>query len=270
MTDDRLRSDNEVVRQAWEANAAYWDNYMGVAGNDFVNLLVWPRVARLLQLKPGEQVLDIACGNGLYALRLAEMGAQVVAFDFSSGMVELARARVIEAGLADRVDCHVVDATDRAALASLGERSFAAAICNMALFDMADIEPLAEGLAHLLRPGGIFLFSVTHPCFNGVHTTFMTETADDGVKLATRFSLKQSRYLTPYAARGIAIKGQPEPHLYFHRSLQDILAPFLGNGFVLDALEEAAFPPENRPDKLTSWSGNYSEFPPVLVGRFRR
>lgn len=269
MTSDAPGWSNEAARQAWEANADYWDSYMGATGNDFVNLLIWPRVARLLKPEPGERVLDVACGNGLYALRLVEMGAEVVAFDFSAGLIERARARAVEAGLADRIAHHVIDATDRAALAALGKEAFAAAVCNMALFDMADIGPLAEGLAHLLRPGGRFLFSIMHPCFNGVHATFMTETADDGVNFATRFSLKQSRYLTPYAARGIGIRGQPEPQLYFHRSLQDMLAPFFGNGFVLDALEEAAFPSEHRPDKLTSWSGNYSEFPPVLIGRLR-
>lgn len=42
----------------------------------------------------GKQVLDAACGPGLYASELIERGAQVTAFDASQAMVELARNRV--------------------------------------------------------------------------------------------------------------------------------------------------------------------------------
>jgi len=49
------------------------------AGNDFVNVLVWPAVERFLPVKPGMRVLDIACGNGLTSRRrhsrLCEVGA---------------------------------------------------------------------------------------------------------------------------------------------------------------------------------------------------
>lgn len=68
---DRLRA-NEVAKDAWNQNAKFWDERMG-EGNDFVELLIWPVTERLLALKPGERVLDIACGNGLSSRRMAAM-----------------------------------------------------------------------------------------------------------------------------------------------------------------------------------------------------
>lgn len=263
MTDD----ENRAAREAWDANAAHWDAFMGESGNAFVNTLIWPATVRLLALRPGETVLDIACGNGLYALRLAELGAQAVGFDFSAELIAHARRRAERFG--EQVALHLIDATDGAALLALGEARFDAAICQMALFDMADIAPLAAVLPRLLRPGGRFVFSTMHPSFNGMHASQVAESYDNGRDLVTDYSMKITRYLTPFTAYGIALRDQPEPQPYFHRSLQDLLRPFLAAGLVIDGLEERAFPPDFQPDKGW-WSGRYSEFPPVLMVRMRR
>lgn len=69
---------------------------MGDTGNDFQRLLVAPASERLFNLHPGERVLEIACGNGVFARRLAELGAQVLATDFSTSLLELARARTCQ------------------------------------------------------------------------------------------------------------------------------------------------------------------------------
>src|SRR5438128_10078907 len=68
---DRVRA-NQDAKDAWNQNAKFWDERMG-EGNDFVEVLIWPVTDRLLALKPGERVLDIACGNGLTSRRMAAM-----------------------------------------------------------------------------------------------------------------------------------------------------------------------------------------------------
>jgi len=150
MESEDLQGANETARAAWEANAAYWDAYMG-EGNDFVETLCWPALERLLDLQPGEGVLDIACGNGLTSRRLAAAGAQVVAFDFSAEMIRFARQRTPEGH--EQIEYHVLDATDEAALLALGEGRFDAALCNMALFDMAEIDSIERSPACCDRAG---------------------------------------------------------------------------------------------------------------------
>ncbi|HSB66786.1 MAG TPA: class I SAM-dependent methyltransferase, partial [Anaerolineales bacterium] len=58
-----------------------------------LNLLCWPSLASLLDVQPGRRYLDIACGNGLTSRRLAALDAQVTAFDFSTNLIEKAKAR---------------------------------------------------------------------------------------------------------------------------------------------------------------------------------
>ena len=251
---------NRETREAWEANAAYWDARIG-EGNDFVNVLIWPATQRLLDLRPGERVLDAACGNGVYARKLAALGADVVAFDFSEKLIALARER--GAGATDdsfdalrtgfrrttgSIVYHVVDATDEGAMLGLGEHAFDAAICQMALFDIADI----------------------HPCFNNIHSVHFAEQEDRDGDIVTTYGVKITGYLRASLRRGVAIRGQPEAQWYFHRSLQTLFGAAFDAGFVLDALAEPSFPPEHNSGREgLSWGGNFSEIPPVLVARMR-
>src|SRR5690242_9026564 len=124
---------NSEVQAIWDQNAVFWDGRMG-EGNSFQNTLVGPSTDRLLNLHSGEEILDIACGNGVSSRRLAKAGAKVVAFDFSPQFIELAKGR--DAGSANRVEYHVIDATDEEQMLALGTGRFDAAICNMAIMDM--------------------------------------------------------------------------------------------------------------------------------------
>jgi SAM-dependent methyltransferase len=272
MSDLELKAAHEQTRDAWNVNATYWDEFMG-EGNDFVEVLIWPPTQRLLALQTGQRVLEIACGNGLYARKLASLGVDVVATDFAPEMIARARARPSPA--AGKIEYQVLDATDEAALLALGERAsgkrpFDAAICMMGLMDMSEIAPLMRALARLLRPGGRFVFAIMHPCFNSVHTTLVGEQEDREGNVLTTYSVKISGYMTPSVARGAALRGQPAPHVYFHRPLQAVLGAGFSAGFVLDALEERAFPPDHPQSRNPiSWGARFSEIPPVLIARMR-
>jgi len=257
---------NEETREAWNANAAFWDERMG-EGNDFVNVLCWPAIHALLNIQAGQRLLDIACGNGLTSRRLAKLGAQVTAFDFAAEMIALAKQR----GEDDRIDYRVIDATDENALLALGEQTFDAALCHMALFDMADVQPLFRALPRLLKRNGLFVFSIIHPCFNNSHTAKVAEEADIEGNINTTYSIKVFKYKTATVAHGVAMRNQPKAQLYFDRPLEMMLGYGFDNGFVLDGLREPAFPPDHPAGKYPlSWGANFSEFPPVLVGRLRR
>jgi cyclopropane fatty-acyl-phospholipid synthase-like methyltransferase len=54
-------------------------------------------VARLLSLEPGMRVLDVPCGEGRIAGRLARLGCEVVGVDYTERWVELARKQYPEA-----------------------------------------------------------------------------------------------------------------------------------------------------------------------------
>ncbi len=261
-----FQSLNRAVQEAWNRIAPWWDDRVGAEGNDFHQLLVAPATERLLALKPDEVVLDIACGNGQFSRRMADLGARVVAVDFSEAFIDRAKARTQE--YAGRIEYLVLDATDRVRLLSLGPRRFDAAICTMALMDMTAIEPLVSTLRILLKPGGRFVFSVMHPCFNSMGSRMVIEEGYQDGNLTPVFAVKVVEYLRPSARQGIGIVGQPAMQYYFHRPLSVLFTRYFEAGFVLTGIEEPAFPPGAERKGTLSWR-NYQQIPPVLVARMR-
>ena len=256
---------NREATRIWNANADFWNARMG-EGNEFHKQLVEPSQLRLLAFVEGKRVLDVACGNGQFARKLAELGATVVGIDAAEGMVRNARAR--SAPRSGSVEYRVVDATDEGALLALGERSFDAAVCTMAIMDMASVGPLARALTRLLNPGGRLVFSVMHPCFNSPDITMTAEVEDRGGDVVEEFSISVGRYATSYTSRGLAMVGQPEAQHYFHRSISALYGVFFGAGFTLDGVEEPCFSRPGAGSTVVSWA-NFTDIPPVLVSRMR-
>jgi 2-polyprenyl-3-methyl-5-hydroxy-6-metoxy-1,4-benzoquinol methylase len=256
---------NSEVCEIWDRNADYWNDRMR-EGNEFHRLLIAPAQERLLKLRPGDVVLDIGCGNGQFARRMAALGAHVVALDGAPRMIENAMANTAEHN--ENIEYRVVDATDSAALISLGERRFDAAVSTMTMMDMASIGPLLASLQRMLKPVSRFVFSVCHPCFNSSRVRLVAEeeTSEEGV-LRTRYSVNVSDYIRPRSAKGVAMKDQPAAQYYFDRPISVTFNACFSSGFVLDGLEEPTFETSND-DGRPNWR-NIPQIPPILVARMK-
>jgi hypothetical protein len=136
----------------------------------------------------------------------------------------------------------------------------------MALMDMAQVDPLFETLPVLLKPGCFFVFSVLHPCFFGPGTEMYTEErlVDGRSHRTAGLKVNHYRASTPFRAEGI--RGQPEPGLYFHRSLETLLSTAFRCGFCLDGIEEPGF--QAVSDRYFEWQ-NMPDLAPVLVCRLK-
>jgi len=252
-------------RHVWDANARWWDDRIG-DGNEFQTWLIEPATERLLDLAPGDTILDVACGAGRMARRIAASGARVVAFDTSAAFIARARERT-PADAA--IEYHVADAASPDALRAFGANRFDKAVCTMALMDMPEIGPLFATLPRLLIPGGTFVFSVLHPCFLSAPNVRVAELEDGPTgRELLRSSVKVSGYLTPSARQVEGISGQPAPHWCFHRPLSTLFGMGFAAGFVIDGFDEPRLP-EAPPGSGLSWR-DLSDIPPILAIRMRR
>jgi cyclopropane-fatty-acyl-phospholipid synthase len=111
-------------------------------------------VCTKLKLAPGKRVLDVGCGFGAFVMHAAmQHGVSAVGITLSPSQAELARRRVREAGLADRVEIRLADYRDLA-----GERYDAIASIGMVEHvGSRQIDLYARQLAALLGGGGRLL-----------------------------------------------------------------------------------------------------------------
>ena len=255
---------NDEVRRIWDANSAWWDERLG-EGDPYQCELIEPSTLRLLEPGPGQTILDVACGAGRMARLMAARGARVVAVDFSERFLERARARGGSDGAP--IEYRRVDATSQEQLSALGAGRFHGAVATMALMDMARIDPLFAALETLLVPGGRFVFSLLHPCFTGPGAGTFAEEVTEEHRSRTILGVKVRRYRNSEVYRAEGIRGQPEPQVYFHRSLETLFRVAFRHTFQLDGLEEPGFAQASGSSPL-SWRAN-PELPPILVARTR-
>jgi cyclopropane-fatty-acyl-phospholipid synthase len=113
-------------------------------------------IAAKLALEPGQSVLDIGCGWGGLAIYLARRaGVSVVGITLSEEQAALARRRVAEAGLANRVSIELIDYRDIPASGRRFDR-----VVSVGMFEHVgrpQFETFFRTCANLLRPEGVMV-----------------------------------------------------------------------------------------------------------------
>jgi demethylmenaquinone methyltransferase/2-methoxy-6-polyprenyl-1,4-benzoquinol methylase len=162
----------EAVRTMFDRIAPVYDsmNRLMTVGLD----IRWRRLAAASVVRPGDRVLDAACGTGDLALADLRAGAAVVTgLDFSERMLERARRKssAVEWVQGDLLALPFADA------------SFDAATIGFGVRNLSELEQGLRELHRVLRPGGrIAILEITQP--RGMLRPFFTLWFDRVVPLA--------------------------------------------------------------------------------------
>jgi len=244
----------------WDQAARWYDNLVGIHGTDFHKTIIMPGVLRMLAVKKGNRVLDIACGQGVFSRYLSSRGMKAEGLDSSEELLRFASERSKEA-----IRFHVADAGDPEALS---DSRYDAADCILALQNMEHIEPVFENVARWLKPGGRFVMVVTHPCFRiprQTHWGWDEEKKMEYRRIDHYASELQIPILTPPMAQS-KIYTQT-----WHRPLEKYVQALTGAGLVIDGLEEWISNKESRPGKRAKAENRARrEIPLFLAIRARR
>jgi cyclopropane-fatty-acyl-phospholipid synthase len=162
-----LRRDRDTVRHHYDVSNAFYRRLLGPSlvyscayfadpdeSLDAAQERKLERICRKLRLTPGERLLDIGCGWGSLVIHAAARhGVRAVGITLSEPQAQLARERVAEAGLSDRVEIRVADYRE------IHDGPYDK-IASIGMYEHVGAEQLdayARVIARLLRRGGLAL-----------------------------------------------------------------------------------------------------------------
>jgi ubiquinone/menaquinone biosynthesis C-methylase UbiE len=224
-------------RTDWGNVADWYDQLVGESGSEYHREVVLPGVLRLLDPKPAQKILDLACGQGVLCRILAERGAEVTGVDGAKELIESARDR----GPAS-IHYHVADARQ---LEFLPESHFDSAACVLAIQNINPLQPVVAGVARTLADGGQFVIVMMHPCFRGPKETSWGWDEQSNTQYR-----RVDRYLVPRKSPIVARPGA-DPGTYtwtFHKPIESYVKSLRNAGLLIDSIEE-------WPSHKTSTSG---------------
>ncbi|HEX5740631.1 MAG TPA: class I SAM-dependent methyltransferase [Pilimelia sp.] len=184
--------------------------------------------ARLLGDVAGRRVLELGCGAAAASRWLAAAGAEVVAVDLSAGMLRHAAQAAARTGIAvplvqaDALAMPLRDASFDLVCTAFGAVPF-----------VADSAALMREVARVLRPGGRWVFSVTHP----IRWIFLDDPGENG--LVAVHSYFDRRPYVEQDGRGRLT------YVEQHRTLGDRVRELVGAGLTLVDLVEPEWPDDH-------------------------
>ncbi|WP_024288475.1 class I SAM-dependent methyltransferase [Cellulomonas sp. KRMCY2] len=227
-----------AARGWWDANAhdylAEHGEFLGAADLCWCPEGLREEQAGLLGTVAGRRILEVGAGAAQGARWLAGRGAQVVATDVSFGMLAAGRDLDETTGLraptvaADARALPFADGSFDVVFTAFGAIPF-----------VPDADAVHAEVARVLRPGGRWVFAVTHP----IRWAFPDDPSERGLT-AIRSYFDRRPYVEADQTGGVA-------YAEFHRTLGDHVADLNCAGFHLERLVEPEWPAGHE----RSWGG---------------
>jgi len=191
-------------------------------GRLFNDVIEWPSLERLLGPVEGKRVLDMGCGPGIYAERLAKRGASVTGVDLSPVMVDKARQRCTGLDVALIVGD---------ALKQVHSPAFDIVLASFMPGYVSHLGGLSAHAADVLHQGGVFVVSMIHP-----------------MRAASLRQLRRDAYIVPdyFGTRLYESQILDAGHtftIYVHR-IPELVSAATGAGLRLREIEEPCPPVE--------------------------
>jgi ubiquinone/menaquinone biosynthesis C-methylase UbiE len=225
----------EEAIQGWNAAGEEFAARFEKHEEFFHKYMINPAIVDLLGPVEGKVVLDVACGEGHFSRKLAELAKgniQITGVDASETLIEIAKQR--NKAFSNCIQFQVGDASR---MDQVPSKAFDIAICNMALMFIKRYEDAIHEVARALKPQGIFIFSLLHPCFLTPGSDWIIDETQGG-GTAKRIGWKTDNYHLRLAARDVLFVCDTQETYYFCRTLEDYIRTLRKNGLVVTDLRE--------------------------------
>ncbi|OGP53294.1 MAG: 16S rRNA (cytosine(1402)-N(4))-methyltransferase [Deltaproteobacteria bacterium RBG_13_52_11] len=227
-------SQKEAI-QGWNEAAEEFASRFEKHEEFFHKYMINPTIIDLLGAVEGKAVLDMACGEGHFSRKLAEMvkgNIQITGVDASETLIEIAKRRN-----KDFANCITFQVGDASRMDQIPSHAYDIVICNMALMFIKQYEDALREVARVLKPRGIFVFSLLHPCFLTPGSDWIMDDAHSSGK-GKRIGWKTDNYHLRLASRDVMFVCDTHETYYFCRTLEDYFRALRKQGLLVTDLRE--------------------------------
>ena len=239
------------MSSAYDAVASWYADNLRTGSP--VHSVAMPALLELVGDVSGLAVCDLACGTGTAARLLTLAGARVTGIDLSTALLEIARTEGGE-GVGEVDYVHA----DIQRMPQINDGAFDGAVSSLALMDIEHLEQCLDETARILRSRAWFVFTITHPCFQGPESRW-TGKAGGVVKREVRGYFREGFWRSENRN---GVRGQVGA---FHRTLGTYINAAVGSGFAIEQIREP-----QPADEVAARVPGYAEVPVVLAVRCRK
>ncbi|MFZ2199383.1 MAG: class I SAM-dependent methyltransferase [Microgenomates group bacterium] len=169
---------------SWSPVAKWYSGIVGEGGHYFHEHVILPGLKKLLDPKGGESVLDIGCGQGVYARSLPHN------VDYTG--IDISKELVLEAKKITKNAKQIYFVADATKGIPVPSGSFDHAVSILAIQNMKDGAGAISNISQSLKEKGDFVMVINHPCFRIPRQSSWGK--DEAQKLEYR---RINRYLSP-------------------------------------------------------------------------
>lgn len=215
---------------SWGGVADWYNELLSFEGT-YQKDLILPNLMRLIDPKTGDQILDVACGQGFFSRALAEKGASVLGADISPELIKFAQSK---AGTNEK---YFVIPADKMA-DEITSNKFDKALIVLALQNIENLNGAVMQIARALKKEGKLFIVLNHPSFRN------PKKADWGFDEKNKIQYRRvDEYLSESKTEidmnpGEKKADKKELTVSFHRPLQVYVKALTKNGFLISKIEE--------------------------------
>ncbi len=212
---------------SWQKVSKWYNKSVGEEGHYYHQQVILPNLLRMMALRLGDKVLDIACGQGVLA-RAIPSNIDYVGFDISGEFIKIARQKA-----GQKQKFYVADACRK----DYGflETAFSHACVILALQNLELPNVAIVNMAERLTKGGQAFVVINHPFYRIPKASSWGW--DSNRKLQYRIV---DRYLSSFDTKITAHPGlgKSDDTISFHFSLSEVAKMFFKAGMVVEGMEE--------------------------------
>lgn len=214
------------MKTSWGGVAGWYD---GVVSDDdsYQNKVILPNILRIVNPRKGKVILDLACGQGVFAHAFAAEGARVVGVDIAPELIAIAKSH------AGHSEEYFVSSADD--LGTFKAEMFDDAVTVLAIQNIEHAAKAFKEVSRTLKTKGRYVIVLNHPAFR------IPDQTSWGWDIAKGLQYRRVDEYMSESRKAIDMHpGTPQKELTysFHRPIQNYSKMLANAGFAILRIEE--------------------------------